>query len=85
MGAPKNNKNSSKENRLFAKRLKMILTQQPEKLDKMCNKLIDDAIENGNTTSANLVMNRVDGMPQQEIHNEGETTVKVITGIDTEE
>ena len=85
MSAPKNNNNSSKENRLFAKRLKMILKQNPEKLDKICQKLVEDAGEGNNShISANIVMDRVDGKATETIHNEGTTTVKVITGIDSE-
>ena len=85
MSAPKNNKNSSKENRLFANRLKMILKQNPEKLDKICQKLVEDASDGNNShISANIVMDRVDGKATETVYSEGNTTVKVVTGIDSE-
>ena len=83
MSAPKNNKNSIKENRLFANRLRMILKQNPEKLNKICEKLIEDASDGNNShISANIVMDRVDGKATETVQNEGTTTVKIVTGID---
>lgn len=83
MSAPKNNKNSIKENRLFANRLRMILKQNPEKLNKICEKLVEDASDGNNShISANIVMDRVDGKATETVHQEGTTTVKVVTGID---
>ena len=83
MSAPKNNKNSIKENRLFANRLRMILKQNPDKLNKICEKLVEDASDGNNShISANIVMDRVDGKATETVHQEGTTTVKVVTGID---
>ena len=83
MSAPKNNKNSIKENRLFANRLRMILKQNPEKLNKICEKLVEDASDGNNShISANIVMDRVDGKATETVQNEGTTTVKIVTGID---
>ena len=83
MSAPKNNKNSIKENRLFANRLRMILKQNPDKLNKICEKLVEDASDGNNShISANIVMDRVDGKATETVQNEGTTTVKIVTGID---
>ena len=76
--------NNSRANRAFAKRIVMEDKQNPEKLKKIVEKLYEDALT-GDKKAIDIIAERMDGKPVAEVHNEGETTVKVITGIDTEE
>jgi|TARA_R110002050_G_scaffold15397_2_gene47424 hypothetical protein len=57
--------------------------QNPEKLKKIVEKLYEDALA-GDKKAIDIIAERMDGKPVAEVHNEGETTVKVITGIDSE-
>lgn len=75
--------NNSRANRAFAKRIVMEDKQNPEKLKKIVEKLYEDALA-GDKKAIDIIAERMDGKPVAEVHNEGETTVKVITGIDTE-
>jgi hypothetical protein len=58
--------------------------QNPEKLKKIVERLYEDAL-NGDKKAIDIIAERMDGKPVAEVHNEGEQTIKVITGIDTEE
>ena len=75
--------NNSRTNRAFAKRIVMEDKQNPEKLKKIVEKLYEDALA-GDKKAIDIIAERMDGKPVAEVHNEGETTVKVITGIDSE-
>ncbi len=75
--------NNSRANRAFAKRIVMEDKQNPEKLKKIVEKLYEDALA-GDKRAIDIIAERMDGKPVAEVHNEGETTVKVITGIDSE-
>ena len=75
--------NNSRANRAFAKRITMEDKQNPEKLKKIVEKLYEDALA-GDKKAIDIIAERMDGKPVAEVHNEGETTVKVITGIDSE-
>ena len=75
--------NNSRANRAFAKRIVMEDKQNPEKLKKIVEKLYEDALA-GDKKDIDIIAERMDGKPVAEVHNEGETTVKVITGIDSE-
>ncbi len=75
--------NNSRANRAFAKRIVMEDKQNPEKLKKIVEKLYEDALA-GDKKAIDIIAERMDGKPVAEVHNEGETTVKVITGIDSE-
>ena len=75
--------NNSRTNRAFAKRIVMEDKQNPEKLKKIVEKLYEDALA-GDKKAIDIIAERMDGKPVAEVHNEGETTVKVITGIDNE-
>jgi len=59
----KGNKNATK-NKLFSDQIKRHLTQNPEKLEKIVIRLIDDAMD-GNITATKEVMDRVDGKAVQ--------------------
>ena len=76
--------NNSRANRAFAKRIVMEDKQNPEKLKKIVQKLYEDALA-GDKKAIDIIAERMDGKPVAEVHNEGETTVKVITGIDSEQ
>lgn len=75
--------NNSRTNRAFAKRIVMEDKQNPEKLKKIVEKLYEDALA-GDKKAIDIIAERMDGKPVAEVHSEGETTVKVITGIDSE-
>ena len=75
--------NNSRTNRAFAKRIVMEDKQNPEKLKKIVEKLYEDALA-GDKKAIDIIAERMDGKPVAEVHNEGESTVKVITGIDSE-
>jgi hypothetical protein len=59
----KGNRNATK-NKLFADQLKRHLIQNPQKLEKIVEKLIDDAMQ-GNIAAAKEVIDRVDGKAVQ--------------------
>ena len=73
--------NNSRANRAFAKRITMEDKQNPEKLKKIVERLYEDAL-NGDKKAIDIIAERMDGKPVAEVHNEGEQTIKVITGID---
>lgn len=59
----KGNKNATK-NKLFSDQLKRHLIQNPHKLEKIVEKLVEDAME-GNISAAREVIDRVDGKAHQ--------------------
>ena len=73
--------NNSRTNRAFAKRITMEDKQNPEKLKKIVARLYEDAL-NGDKKAIDIIAERMDGKPVAEVHNEGTTTVKVVTGIE---
>ena len=85
--ANKGNNHSNKENRMPTERLKMELKQNPEKVKKIIQALIDKAIS-GDMAAIREVFDRVDGKVAQQNNINGEMnhndnyTIKVITGID---
>ena len=76
--------NNSRTNRAFAKRIVMEDKQNPEKLKKIVAKLYEDAL-NGDKKAIDIIAERMDGKPVAEVHQEGESTIRVITGIDSEQ
>ncbi len=60
------NTNASKSKRIFNSALKRVLTQNPEKVEKVVNKLIKDA-EAGEQWAIKELIDRVDGRPPQAI------------------
>ena len=75
--------NNSRNNRAFAKRITMEDKQNPEKLKKIVERLYEDAL-NGDKKAIDIIAERMDGKPVAEVHQEGDKTVRVITGIDQE-
>ena len=83
--AQRNNKNSSKENRVWAKVIRKLAVQEDHKrIHKVAEALFKEA-EAGNIAAVKELGDRLDGKSTEYIHQEGETTVKVITGIDTDD
>ena len=62
-GGQPGNKNSTK-NKMFTDQLRRHLVQNPHKLEKIIEQLIDEAMD-GNIVAAREVMDRVDGKPVQ--------------------
>jgi hypothetical protein len=77
------NKNSRKDNRMPTDRLKMELKQNPEKLKKIIQALIDKAIS-GDMAAIREVFDRVDGKVVNQVSAEvvDNSPIYVVTGID---
>jgi hypothetical protein len=66
MGAPTGNTNGAKQKRLLTDALKRELTQRPEDVLAIANKLIESA-KNGDPWAMSLIHDRVDGKAPQPI------------------
>jgi len=84
--ANKGNNHSNKENRMPAERLRMELKQNPEKVKKIIQALIDKAIS-GDMAAIREVFDRVDGKVETNVRAEmvDNSPVYVITGIDNDD
>ena len=80
------NQHSSKENRLPTERLRMELTQNPEKIKKIVIALIDKAID-GDLSAIKEVFDRVDGKVVNQVNAEisDNRPIYVVTGIDNDD
>jgi len=65
-GAPLGNQNAKKQNHLMTDTLRRVVTQNPEKIRKACERLVDNA-EEGNIYALREVFDRLDGKPAQSI------------------
>lgn len=65
------NKNATKENRLVGDMLRRIAKQNPEKLRKACEKVLDKAIE-GDVSAFKEFADRLDGKSVQPVSGTGE-------------
>jgi hypothetical protein len=70
MGAPKGNRNSAKDLRLFTNALRRHYVQNPNKLQSLVLKL-DELAQGGDRMAINDVMDRIDGKPPQSIEMSG--------------
>jgi hypothetical protein len=59
-GAPLGNKNSSKDNRMWASSIKRHAVQNPEKMGRIVNKLFEKA-EDGDLAAMREIGDRIDG------------------------
>ena len=75
-GAPKGNKNSSLENRLWADTIRRAATQDPKKLRKIADNLLTLA-EGGDIQAMREIGDRLDGKPHQTIAAEVDSNVTV--------
>ncbi len=64
MGAPKGNTNARKENRVITDALRRAVAQNPNKLKKACEAVLDKAVE-GDLYAFNAIADRLDGKPAQ--------------------
>jgi len=80
------NNYSNKENRLPTERLRMELTQNPEKIKKIVIALIDKAID-GDLSAIKEVFDRVDGKVVNQVNAEisDNRPIYVVTGIDNDD
>lgn len=93
-GAPKGNTNATKEKRLITDALKRVVTQNPEKLRKACEKILDDAVD-GSLGAFSVISDRLEGKPAQSVTLAGDPdspidlrwTMEVVNakGTDTKE
>ena len=77
---------SNKENRMPTERLRMELTQNPEKIKKIVIALIDKAID-GDLSAIKEVFDRVDGKVVNQVNAEisDNRPICVVTGIDNDD
>ena len=66
MSAPAGNQNAVKKNRLVTDTLRKVVTQNPNKIRKACETLLEEA-ENGNLHAFKEITDRLDGKPAQAI------------------
>ena len=80
------NNYSNKENRLPTERLRMELTQNPEKIKKIVVALLDKAIT-GDMSAIKEVFDRVDGKVVNQVNAEisDNRPIYVVTGIDNDD
>jgi len=86
MGAPLNNKNSTKEKRIWSKIVKKLAVQEDyARLHKVAHALFDKAAD-GDISAIKELGDRIDGKSMQENMVTGDSdqplTIKVVTGID---
>ena len=84
MSAPKGNKNSSKENRVWGKTIKKLAIQEDYKrIHKVAEALFRKA-EDGDISAIKELGDRIDGRAQQTISGDSDSPITVIvkTGID---
>ena len=70
-GAPKGNTNAKIENRLVTNALKRVAAQNPDKLKKACEKVLEEAV-NGNLAAFNTIADRLDGKAAQALMISGD-------------
>ena len=76
-GAPEGNQNGRKKNRLLTDTLKRELTQKPEDVLAMAQRLIADA-KDGDAAARALLFDRVDGkVPQPVVGDDDEAPISV--------
>jgi len=77
---------SNKENRMPTERLRMELTQNPEKIKKIVVALLDKAIT-GDMSAIKEVFDRVDGKVVNQVNAEisDNRPIYVVTGIDNDD
>ena len=80
------NQHSSKFNRLPTERLRMELTQNPEKIKKIVIALVNKAID-GDLSAIKEVFDRVDGKVVNQVNAEisDNRPIYVVTGIDNDD
>lgn len=87
MGAPKGNKNSTKEKRIWGKLIRKLAVQEDyARLHRVADKLYTKA-EEGDMAAIKELGDRLDGKALQEIGGDSDSpiTVRVVTGIDTDD
>ena len=77
---------SNKENRMPTERLRMELSQNPEKIKKIVIALVDKAID-GDLSAIKEVFDRVDGKVVNQVNAEisDNRPIYVVTGIDNDD
>lgn len=66
MSAPLGNQNAKKDNRLITDTLRRVVTQNPNKIRKACETLLNEA-EEGSLPAFKEIADRLDGKPAQAI------------------
>ena len=70
-GGQPGNTNSTADKRLITSALRRVVTQNPEKLRKACEKVLEDAV-NGNLAAFCVIADRIDGRPAQPVNLGGQ-------------
>ena len=80
-GAPKGNKNASKQNRLWGDAIKRAIAQHNgERLRKIAEKLLDEA-EAGNIQAIKELGDRLDGRSAQQVVLSGDPDTPILQSI----
>jgi hypothetical protein len=78
-GAPIGNQNAAKS-RMFYDKLRLVLTQEPERLRKIAEELVSKA-EQGEAWAIKELIDRVDGKAHQAVALENADGSSILTGI----
>ena len=78
-GAPLGNQNAARQ-RMFYDKLRLVLTQQPERLRKIAEELVSKA-EQGEPWAIKELIDRVDGKAHQAVALENSDGTPLLTGI----
>ena len=70
-GGQPGNKNAVKETRMVTNALRRAAAQNPEKLKKACEKVLNEAVA-GNLNAFNVLADRLDGKPAQSLTLSGD-------------
>lgn len=66
VGPPEGNQNAARQQREVTNALRRAVAQNPNKLKKACEKVLDEA-QNGNLAAFNVIADRLDGKPIQAV------------------
>lgn len=77
VGAPEGNQNAIAENRVVRATLRRVAAQNPEKLRKACEKLLNKAVK-GDTAAFKEFRDTLDGKPNQSISGPDESPIKIV-------
>ena len=77
------NTNATKDKRLVTDALRRVAVQNPEKLRKACEKVLEDAMD-GNLAAFSLLSDRLDGRPAQSVTVSGdeENPLELVTKVE---
>ena len=79
-GGQPGNKNATKDRRMITSALNRAVTQNPDKLRRACDKVLDDAAD-GNLAAFTFIADRLEGKPQQTNVLQGDDDKPLVTQV----